>query len=358
MHKNNNRIVYLFFKNNVISGKWFLIVCINLTKKRFTYHFLAYPALFCAIFLGNAYHVIGQDPVFSQFYAAPIYLNPAFAGSTNCSRAVFNYRMVRSIENLHTANFSFDRFVDRLHGGIGIIATTDQTNMHFMRNSIQAMYAYHLTVTPDFSINFGMQAGYIRNDTQWDKFVFPDPNEPLPDNSWQHSVDFAAGILFHSNRIYGGFAAHHLHEPDMSIMDKGYAYLPMKLTGHLGMYFEPGSGDPRRRDQPDYYFSPNIVFQQQGEYNHLSAGMYLGIKPVMLGLWYRHWLNQSNLTPNNFLVALVGINMDDYRIGFSYDVSMSGLSGDIYSALELSLAFRFNCPQRNIGTRIINHPSF
>ncbi len=300
----------------------------------------------------------GQDPVFSQFYAAPIYLNPAFAGSTNCSRAVFNYRMVRSIENLHTANFSYDRFVDRLNGGVGLIATTDQTNMLFSRNSIHGMYAYHLRVTSDFSINFGMQAGYILNNVKWNKFVFPDPSESEPDNTWQHSMDFAAGILFYSDRFYGGVSAHHLHEPDMSIMDEGNAYLPMKLTGHLGMYFEPGSGDPRRRDQPEYYFSPNLVYQHQGDHNHLSAGMYFGIKPVMLGVWYRHWFDHNGLIPNNFLVALVGINMGDYRIGLSYDVSTTGLSGDIYTALELSMAFRFNCHQRNIGGRIINHPSF
>lgn len=302
----------------------------------------------------------GQDPVFSQFYASPIYMNPAFAGSTNCSRAVFNYRMVRTIENLHTANFSYDRFIDRLYGGIGLIATTDQTNMLYSRNSIHGMYAYHLRVTSDFSINFGMQAGYIFNNVQWDKFVFPDPDadEPPPDNTWKNSADFAAGILFYSDLFYGGVSAHHLHEPDISIFDADNAFLPMKLTGHLGMYFEPGSGDPRRRGRPEYYFSPNIVFQQQGENNHLSAGMYFGIKPVMLGVWYRHWFKQDGLVPNNFIVALVGINMDDYRIGLSYDVSTTGLSGDIYTALELSVAFRFNCPQRNIGNRIINHPSF
>ncbi len=30
--------------------------------------------------------VTAQDPQFSQFYAAPLYLNPAFAGSTGQAR--------------------------------------------------------------------------------------------------------------------------------------------------------------------------------------------------------------------------------------------------------------------------------
>ena len=36
--------------------------------------------------------VKGQDPQFSQFYAAQLYLNPAFTGSTQISRAGINYR--------------------------------------------------------------------------------------------------------------------------------------------------------------------------------------------------------------------------------------------------------------------------
>ena len=52
-----------------------------------------YPGLLLAICtLLAAPEVNGQDPQFSQFYAAPLYLNPAFAGSTNQGRAGTNYR--------------------------------------------------------------------------------------------------------------------------------------------------------------------------------------------------------------------------------------------------------------------------
>ena len=33
-----------------------------------------------------------QDPTFTQFYANPVYLNPALAGSHGCPRLSSNYR--------------------------------------------------------------------------------------------------------------------------------------------------------------------------------------------------------------------------------------------------------------------------
>src|SRR6185295_17434324 len=36
--------------------------------------------------------LLAQDPEFTQFYANPLYLNPAFAGTARCPRICLNYR--------------------------------------------------------------------------------------------------------------------------------------------------------------------------------------------------------------------------------------------------------------------------
>ena len=67
---------------------------------------------------------LGQDMQFSQFYAAPIHLNPAFTGSTEWTRVGVNYRnqwpgLDRSF-NAFSAYF--DHFIDHKNSGIGVIA--------------------------------------------------------------------------------------------------------------------------------------------------------------------------------------------------------------------------------------------
>jgi hypothetical protein len=48
--------------------------------------------LFSLLFSFNCLVLLAQDPTFTQFYANPVYLNPALAGSSGCPRVALNYR--------------------------------------------------------------------------------------------------------------------------------------------------------------------------------------------------------------------------------------------------------------------------
>ena len=69
-----------------------------------------------------------QDPQFTQFYANPLYLNPAFAGSHGCPRFATNYRneWPSLSGNYVTYSVSYDQYFKTISGGIGVIATHDQ----------------------------------------------------------------------------------------------------------------------------------------------------------------------------------------------------------------------------------------
>jgi type IX secretion system PorP/SprF family membrane protein len=71
--------------------------------------------------------VTAQDPQFSQFYAAPLYLNPAFTGSTNQTRVGINYRnQWPSIDaNFTTMSAYADHYMEDINSGVGIILNRD-----------------------------------------------------------------------------------------------------------------------------------------------------------------------------------------------------------------------------------------
>jgi type IX secretion system PorP/SprF family membrane protein len=79
-----------------------------------------------------SYDVNSQDLHFTQFYANPLYLNPAYAGSVRCPRFVANYRnqWPGLAGNFVTYSASFDRHLDDLNGGIGVMFTSDRAGQN------------------------------------------------------------------------------------------------------------------------------------------------------------------------------------------------------------------------------------
>jgi len=75
--------------------------------------------------------VTAQDPQFSQFYAAPLYLNPALTGATGQARAGINYRnQWPAIDAIFTTlSAYFDYFIEDKRSGVGIIITRDQEGL-------------------------------------------------------------------------------------------------------------------------------------------------------------------------------------------------------------------------------------
>ena len=72
--------------------------------------------------------VLAQDPEFSQFYANPIHLNPAFAGAARCLRLALNYRnqWPGLSRTFITYSASYDQHVVAIGGGVGLLIMNDK----------------------------------------------------------------------------------------------------------------------------------------------------------------------------------------------------------------------------------------
>jgi len=310
--------------------------------------------------------VRAQDPQFSQFYANALYLNPALAGANICPRVILNYRnqWPSLSKGYVTYNASYDQYVDKIHGGVGILINSDNAGGGILTtNSASLMYAYRLTASKKLDINFAVQASFYQRRLGWDKLQFEDQiddqlgfvnptSEKPPDNESVIFPDFAAGFAFsYANKFYGGFAAHHLTEPNMAFYNTGESALPMKLTAHLG--YDLDLEGSMTEEGSDFYLSFNGLYQQQGQFHQMNVGVYVTRYPLVLGTWFRH-----NFENPDAIIALVGLTWEGIRIGYSYDISMSELSGNSGGAHEISFAWQFDCVEKRRKIRAIKSPRF
>lgn len=311
-----------------------------------------------------------QDPHFSQFYANPLYLNPAFAGSKVCPRLILNYRnQWPAIPGSYvTYNASFDMHFKTLGGGLGVIIVSDRAGEGVLTtNSASLIYSARIKVTRDFYIKAGLQAGYFQKTLDWNKLTFGDQidsrwgfsketNEPRPNVEGQYStadVDFAAGILGYSRNLFIGFSASHLVPVDESFLPNYSSFLKTKFTFHAGGNIPLTERGRRRLHADDPILSPNFVYMQQGPYSQFNYGMYFKKQPMIFGLWYRHYLQGSDA-----IIALVGFEYEKFKFGYSYDITISELANASGGAHEFSIAMDFNCPYKKVKMHEINCPSF
>jgi type IX secretion system PorP/SprF family membrane protein len=96
-----------------------------------------------SILLASVTVIKAQDPQFSQFYANPLYLNPALAGGDLAPRVTFNYRnqWPGIPGNFVTTAFGVDHFFSGVNSGVGFYVMNDiQTNRH--SRTIRLSFAY------------------------------------------------------------------------------------------------------------------------------------------------------------------------------------------------------------------------
>lgn len=315
--------------------------------------------LYIAIVFTSIDTLQAQDPQFTQFYANPLFLNPAFAGSVRCPRVVLNYRnQWPAIPGTYvTYAASYDQFFEGINGGVGFQAWNDVAGEGILNTTnISGIYSYHLEVNRNFSIKAGFQATYAQRTLDWSRLTFGDQIDPRYGFVYNTAekfgfdrvsfVDFSAGILGYSDKFFFGFAAHHLTQPQQTFYSGGNSRLPMKLTGHVGAMIPLGRKTKMREPAK---ISPNILFQQQQDFRQVNLGMYFQKGPFVAGLWYRN---------RDAFIALVGLQQGLFKFGYSYDITVSPLTNATAGSHEVSFAMILECSPKKKRYRTINCPSF
>lgn len=310
----------------------------------------------CVVVLFNAN---AQDPAFTQFYANPLYLNPAMAGSNGCPRFGVNYRneWPQLSGNYVTYSASYDQYFKNISGGFGVIATHDQQGQGTINTSMLGLiYSYHLTLNRKWKMLFGARAAWYQKFLDWDKLTFGDMIDPrrgfiyatgdVPRGGSRGFFDASAGMVIFNKNFFAGGAVHHLNRPNESMII-GESKMPMRFTGHIGAEIQLGQ---KSKYANSTSIMPNIIYQYQNGFQELNIGTYIKYGSFNFGAWYRN---------RDAFILTLGINTGKFKLGYSYDVTVSKLNNGVSGGShEVSLGINLNCKSKPASFRTISCPSF
>ena len=238
------------------------------------------------------------------------------------------------------------------------MVVNDRMANSLQNNRVSAVYSYQMKLSRKFSVRVGFESTFWQKKLDWNQLTFGDMIDPirgfvyqtgdLPRGGSKSGIDLSAGFLGFSEQFYFGFAAHHLTEPNESLLTNRTSPLPRKYTGHLGFRI-PWSGNGSIYRETETIVSPNILYRRQGSAQQLNMGLYVQKGPYVGGVWYRN---------QDAFIILLGMEVGLIKIGYSYDVTVSSLSMATSGSHELSLQINFDCQPKKRTYRTISCPSF
>ncbi len=290
-----------------------------------------------------------QDPVFSQPFLSPIYLNPAATGTGDNDlriSAIYRRQYLTIPSNFNYEAVSVERNVASIKGGFGFLATRSSEG-YLKKTGIYGSYSYAIcSGTPNdyrygdeskWFITVGIQGGMAQRRIDYSQLVFADQintegyipgsvtaaNPAINSSKW--FPDFATGLFFklnfdEFNHLLIGASGHHINRPDESLTatsDTFRSQLPIRWGGNI-LY---------THTSPDKVWSYRLaaIGYQQSKNNSVQVGFEATQNDydISLGLWYRSRVNlgESDAISLTLTINLFGGDKSSGRLraGLAYD---------------------------------------
>lgn len=301
-----------------------------------------------------------QDPKFSQYFAAPLSLNPAFTGffdgdyriAANTRQQWGNlgdpyntYSVSGDVKLVEDENFINSYF------SLGLSGLFDESlNKALKSQYISASVSYYQYMDEEHRFKFGLapQLSYVSKYLDYNKLTFASqynggggfdgsmPNYLDLKNDKTSYFDLNIGANFAANFDYWsvavGYAQYHLTKPQEAMLSNSSDVVSARKTINLGLL---------------YLLNNNVDLNFTGVYNaqknnkDVIFGTVLGLKPgdetkmkLNFGMWYK--FNEASFYP------YVGVAMGNINAGINYTVYGSKLMSATPRTYELSFIYRHN----------------
>ncbi len=301
-------------------------------------------------FILKGFGLFAQDPQFSQFYASPLYLGPSFAGSSENTRIATNYRdqWPKLPGTFTTYALTVDHYISEYNSGLGLFIMRDDAGKgKITSTNFAANYSYNVHLQRRWYFRPGIKFTYFTRMFDITEVSFPDQlsfdgmiptsvEEPI--NKKVNHFDFGFSFLFHNPKYWFGASFDHLIKASPALQSDP-EYTSIKYLIYGGAKFPIGRMPFNREGQS---IVTSFYFRSQSKYQQLDFGLYYKKDPLLIGLWYRGIPVFTGKPSNDALVAMLGYKYNNFRIGYSYDATISRLITHTGGAHEISLIYEFD----------------
>jgi type IX secretion system PorP/SprF family membrane protein len=322
-----------------------------------------------------SFQIQAQDRQLTQFYAAPLALNPALTGTFDGKyRVGVNYRdQWRSLldQPYSTfalgADFKFNSFgrsgaFEKDKIGLGLLFLRDKVNiLDFSTTQIALSTAYHKALDPNNKqyLSLGFQCGLNQRNVNYETLTFQDQwngidgytfstQEKLPANNFGY-LDLNVGLNYsvtfaQKTALFLGGAFHHFNRPNVAFF-KGEEFPEVKIDSRYSVQI---AGQVPINRSNSVLLSPRLLATLQGP--HLSANVGANVRTIIdktygtslhLGSWLRGVRNNSSVD-FDAVVLMAGLEYSGFLLGLSYDHNIPHVRSGykrVQNVFELSLIY-------------------
>lgn len=302
------------------------------------------------------------DAHFTQYYAYPLWINPAFTGVIDGDlRVAGSYRRQwpGSSSALTSQGLTADVALPKGFG-IGLTIFNQKTaDGSYQYSTGYLSLSYQVQLAPYQFLSAGFQAGMLNRRIDFSKFQFGDQfnpvsgydptlpsNEPLANRS-ATSVDGSVGLLYYdgspdkSLNPFLGVSLYHPTQPDNHFLPGAEnSRIPARYSVHGGLRMKMN----RMLD-----IIPNVIYTRQGNASETAAGVSMDVnidagKDLVAGVMYR--LDDA-IAPN------IGLHLNGLTIGFSYDITTSAYKTGSSASGGYELSISFTKPRKTPDAKFI-----
>ncbi|MCB9187812.1 MAG: type IX secretion system membrane protein PorP/SprF [Flavobacteriales bacterium] len=284
--------------------------------------------LYTTMALGLSYLSFGQQLTFnSQYMLNPYLINPAAAGTNERLNVATSFRQqwVGFNDAPRTQMLSFNmRAADNM--GVGAVIYNDVTGP--LRNiGFVGSYAYHLPINDESKLSFGLSLSMTQHVLDASQFVLNDEVDATLNNGNMKSLnpDASFGIQYFGEKFHIGIAAPQLIENKYKF---GTSF--EEINKQVRHYYLTGAYKFEINDDFEIEPSTLLKYVPSAPFQFDINARLIYSQAMWVGVSYRDKAS---------LVAMVGMERGQFKIGYSYDYVVSNIRNYSGGTHELYLSF-------------------